>query len=302
MKKNTLTLTLVLVAGITLFSVATVAASSSNLGYEKFKDLMTTIEHTDQGEISASIKVTDNDATLLEADVRAIGGKESEEASGSVNMITADTNKSLDFYKTEDVLYVIDQNEEGYYAISGTEEDGNTSHGPRGRGDKDDSKDHSMTAIEEEIMDYIVGDLKDNFIVTENADKTVIDFAMENTEVPELVNLMVKAGSAADHRGMNDNKETWANDLPFMDGIDHDQMPDLVEGVKIEEVRIHMTLNSEDEVEAGDFTFVYSGKDAEGEFHEIVVEVSATIDSTFSIPEAMAIDAYDWNVIEHDAH
>lgn len=297
-KKSMLTLIAVLVAGLSLFTVATLAAGNADAGYEKFKEIMKDIDHAEEGKVNATVTVTDNGNELMSADIEAVGAKDSDTGSGETVFTVDGVEKSFEFYKSEDALYLIDRNEDAYYKVVDSGE--YDEYEDYEDYDRFDDKDHSMTAVEEELLDYFVGDLKDNFTVTENGDGTSISFAMEGAQVPEVLQLMVKAGSASEHRDMDRHDEEWAKDLPFMDGIDTDVMPDLVEDVKIDSMSIDITLDSASKVESFDMAIAVSGRDAAGVFHSVEVNVDSTFDDSVVTPEIIDVDAYDWEVIEHE--
>lgn len=297
MKRNTLTLIVALVLGLSLFTVATVAAGTTNEGYEKFKEYFKSYDKEDRehGAGTVTVTVVDNGETVVDAEGEFVGSKEDKEGSGTLNATIDGVEKSFEFYKTDDAMYVIDLLDGGNYELIGTDEYDEYDYDE----DRYDRKDHSMTAVEEEILDYIVGDLKDNFAATENADGSItFDFNMEREEVPTLVNLMVKAGSAAEHRSSDRDKQEHLDQFPFLDGIEADLMSDLVEDVQIEALSVSMTLDSEDQMNAMDFSISISGKEANGTYHDITVSVSAECDGEIVEVPVLDVDAYDWETIE----
>ncbi len=291
---------LVLVLGLSLFTVATVAASTTNVGYEKFKEAMKkadNFDHKEEGQVNAVVTVRDNGEVIFTADIDAVGNEATKEASGNVELTFDGVDKAFTFYKTDDTAYVLDKLDGGAYKI--IESDDYDDYDYDYEDHRYDGKDHSMTPVEEELLDYIVGDLKDNFEVTDQADgSTHYVFSMEGAEVPTLINLMVKAGSAAEHRDSDWKDEDHFADYPFMDGIDPDVMPDLVEDVRIEALTIEALVDANEEPEQVSFSITLAGREADGSEHVITVDVEATCDDSVTEVVEIDTDAYDWTVID----
>lgn len=295
MKKNTLMLTAVLVAGLSLFTVATVAAGTTNVGYEKIKDIMEEVEHSQSGSGAVEITITDNGTEIFAVDASGQLDESGEEAYGAAVIKSNDTTKELEVYKVDDAVYIIDNTDGGNYKMMHTDD-----YDDAYEGNYHQDKDRQMTAVEEELLDYMVGDLKDNFEVVTHSDASEsISFSMESSEVPTLVNLMLKAGTAVDHR-MSDRDGMDFTNYPFMSGIDHKDLPDLVEDIKIEALTMQSELDSDNEMTSFNMTLALSGKDVDGEYHEMVVEVATTRDPNEQEVKHLDVDAYDWEIVEQD--
>lgn len=291
-KRNTLTLVLVLVLGLTLFTAATVAAGSTTAGYETFKETMK--DFSDEEATGGNIKVTvdDNGDEIFSLVGEGVGTKDTEEFSADLTVSDGDLTKVLEVYGLEEAVYLIDVADGGYYTFDGEDEDFEHS-----RRDKDDDRD--MTATEEELLDWLVGDLKDNFIVEDLSDGgQSLSFTMEDSEVPTGLNLMLKAGAAADHR--SDDFED-SEDLPeFFEDFDFDSKPELVEDVQLDLLSINLILDSQGNATELDLKVSYSGKEADGTYHEVTVKVDGQFTYEDIQPETIDVEAYDWEVIKSD--
>ncbi len=295
MKKNTLAIILVLVLGISLFTAATVAASSTDVGYETFKETMELVQHENIGAGKLNFTITDNGQVVLNGQVDAVGNEADETFSGQVTLTSEDAEALLSFYGVDETVYVIDEANDGYFKIADDgmydDEDYDYDHY---------DNDHKMTQVEEELLDYFVGDLKDNFVVVENTDGSKdLSFSMKDSEVPTVLNLLAKAGSAAEHRNGDFDKDEYEEDMPFMKDFDHEELTDLTEDVQIDEVSFNLSVDPNYNVTSIDFKAVVSGKDVDGQYHQIAIAFSGDLDYSNTEVEAIDIDAYDWETIEH---
>ncbi len=295
MKRNALTIALVLVLGLTLFTAATVAASSTNVGYEAFKTTMEGISHEDATTGQVNVSVTDNGELVFNLTAEAVGSEHSDQFSALVNLSDGVMDKAFKLYGQEDAVYIVDLLDDGHYMMP-TSEEMKAHH--NGHGDTDD--DRKMTSVEEELLDYFVGDLKDNFVVKEAADGSkVLSFNMEANEVPTGLNLMIKAATSAEHRTEN-KRDDQMEKMPFLEGFDADASPDLTEDVQLDQVAFVVHVDADNMVTDFTTTFAISGKDDQGDYHEVVVNVLAEIGYEAVDPETIDAEAYDWELIEHD--
>ena len=293
-KRNTASLALAMVLGLSLFAAATVAASSTNVGYEGFKATMKEMDHEGATSGQVSVLVTDNGARVLEVNGQGFTNEAGEDFSGELSISDGQAVKDLLVYGQEDSVYVVDLLENGYYQML-VSEDMKDGHG---RGD-DDKEDHDMTAVEEELLDYFVGDLKENFLVVEADDgsKELI-FEMEGSEVPTGLNLLIKAASSVEHRS-DDYRDETSEEMPFMAGFDFEGKTELTEDIQIEDVMVKINVDDKQQLESMTSMVTFSGKDGQGVDHEISIQTQ--VDLAYDLVEVQSIDveAFDWEVVEH---
>lgn len=292
LKRNTLTLVLVLVLGLTLFTAATVAASSANVGYEAFKETLEEMDHEEATWGQVTVVVTDNGENVLELKAEGVGHSEHEDFSADVSLSDGQEIKELEIYGQEDKIYIIDLLEEDYYQMLVSDEmkDGHRDH------DKDN---HDMTAIEEELLDYFVGDLKENFVVVEaNDGSKELIFEMTGSEVPTGLNLLIKAATSAEHRTEN-QREDHMEKMPFMSEFDFEGKTELTDDVQLEDVTVKFNVNEQQQFTDMMSRVVFSGKDDKGSEHEIIIQTKVTLG--YDEVSVTSIDAglYDWEVIDH---
>jgi len=122
---------------------------------------------------------------------------------------------------------------------------------------------------------------------------------MKDSEVPTVLNLMVKAGSAAEHRSDDFDKDEFEHDMPFMADFDYEDLTDLTEDVQIDELSFNISVDSKNNVTSIAFKAVVSGKDVNGDYHQISIAFDGELDYSDTAVEAIDIDAYEWETIEN---
>lgn len=135
-----------------------------------------------------------------------------------------------------------------------------------------------MTPQQEALLDFIVGDLKDNFSMTTLKDgNKVISFNAKEEDIPVPVRLLISA-AASTHQPKENKMDKFQmplkKNIPLFDGMEeaHKVMPKLKEDVKILEINVDLTVDNNDQIIGNAFVFKVEGKDAEGVNHEVTVK------------------------------
>ena len=185
MKKRTLTIVAVL-AAISMLSFAVFAGNDTYEGYERFKELLRNEQNTvDYGQGSGSVTIIDNGEEVLTVSGEFAGNHETEEGYGHILIQSDEVDKSLEFYGQDQTMYVVDGND----VYTGTNDEEYEHRGRRDFENKDE-----FDAKSEAVLDFFMGDLKDDFTV----DGENIVFELTKEEMPALLNLMTSDDS--DHR------------------------------------------------------------------------------------------------------
>ncbi|MHB8125002.1 MAG: hypothetical protein ACYDEJ_05040 [Desulfitobacteriaceae bacterium] len=110
----------------------------------------------------------------------------------------------------------------------------------------------------EKIADALVGSLKDHVVVTENPDGSkLLSGSLTEVQIPPLVNAVASFQS----KGMfNGNHQS-------------DQMPHLIQDIFVKEVNGSALLNKDGIMESILGTVVITGKDEQGQVHNLSIEV-----------------------------
>lgn len=279
MKRKTMMITAALTAVLVLALVA-FAGAPLNPGYEAFKDVMRNQQSDfEKGAAVGTLTITDNGVEVINLAGQMVGDHANETMSGDLQIITSTLNKQLSVYGVEDVFTILDvENNDVYIA---THEEG-TRHGKM----KDRERDtyESMTAKEEAIMDYFVGDLARAFKLVGDTDgSTDIRFELKKSEMPTLVNLLMSAHSDKDF----DQTEKFQHDTDMiayplfneLKGL-HVDMTELVSDVVVEEIQVTFDLNTQNQLVGLTLNATFSGLDANGQNHVITLAGQVAFDAT----------------------
>lgn len=279
MKNKKLIMTVSLVVAFAVLAVTAFAAQPANQGYEAFKEVMKNHKDVEfeNGTVTGTLQVTDNGETVFEMSGVLKGTKEEKQISGNVSITANDLNKSLEFYGLEEVMYIFDNEAGEYYQANKTKYE-NFDEDFRRHG----IKDHEMNPEGEALMDFIMGNLKDDFTQTVNTDgSSTIEFELTKDEIPVPLNLLVSAASKNHDRveRMEENTEIDLAQYPlFNDFKDMKvEIPGIIDEVELEYLNMSIELNESEEVVGMLFELAYSGKDETGTFHEIAVQGSVEL-------------------------
>lgn len=279
MKNKKLLITVSLVVAFTVLAGTAFAAQPVNQGYEAFKDVMKNhkdIDHTN-GTMTGSLQVTDNGEKVFEISGVVKGSKEDKQVSGDVSIIANKLSKSIEFYGLEETMYIFDNEAGEYYQANKPQSEDFDEDSFR-----QEKRDQEMTVEQEALMDFLMGNLKDDFKQTVNSDgSSTIQFELTKDEIPVPLNLLVSAAS-----NKHDNVEKMErfdemglsqyplfNDLKDMKV----EMPKVTDEVAIEYINVNIKLNENEEVVGMAFDLTVSGKDEAGEFHEVSLQGSFEI-------------------------
>lgn len=277
MKRKPTLIILSLVAAFSLLAVTAFASAPDYAGYEAFKTLAQTHEDKDFDEeqnatLTGSITVKDNGVTLLDldADIKADGPNEA--FNGTFSIEADGTNKDIEVFGVSETLYVFDEANNEFYQVEKSDDyddyDMDEDFSRRSRGDKEE-----MSAAQEELLDFVMGELKDDFDLVNNADGSeTIKFELTKDEMPMLLNLMF---SAMDHdKGdFNENHEELDAEtlakyplLSDLKDIEVD-MPEITENMELDYLKFAITTDANDEFQAVEFSVIITGDDEFGVSH-----------------------------------
>ena len=322
MKKRTLGMVIALVAAFSLLTVTAFASAPTYEGYEAFKELAKNhedqeIEH-ENATVKGSLKVIDNGETVLDL-VTTLKVEGEEVGSGSVTLTANGVSKELNVFAQDEKVYIFDELEQTYYVA-----DKDAMEASDVEYDYEDyeefergTRHEEMTSAQEELMDFIMGDLKDDFEVDHNADGSqTITFELTKEEIPMLLNLAVSAADGHDRRA--DEYDEYSPDAtllakyPILNdfvGMENNT-PEITDNVELEYMKVTVTTDDENFGKVA-FDFIVSGDDEVGEAHTIQVqgefEVSEIGTTSADTPELdgkelIEIDPADFEELQDDEY
>jgi hypothetical protein len=275
---------IVVLAAVTLFTATAIASASTynNGGYEALKEIMKSsheTEHFSNASFDGTFQMMDNGKVIAEMTGEVKGNQEGKEASGNVQLKLMGKEQDLSFYKNGEASYMVDQTNAKYYQLINMTQDTDKKHKAINR--EEGMGEQHMGKTGEAFMDYLMGDLKSQFELTQNTDGTKsITVDLDENEIPVPMNLLV--GIAAENKGdcrnsdlengMNSaQKELMMEKMPFFKEFSEleKDMPKLKQDVKLTGLILKLNVDENNQVQSFDVKFDTTGKDTNGEYHEI---------------------------------
>jgi hypothetical protein len=301
MKKKRIYLGIVAAVAISVLTITAFAANSSYEGYDKFKSLIKTqkdySEYKD-GTITGKVQVIDNGETIADITGTMNGNFEDKEMNGEVVLAINDLEKTLELFKMDDMFYISDVENNDVYVKENTNE---YDHDDFRREEK-----HSFTESQEALVDFVMNDLKDDFVLVSNEDGSKnISFELTKDEVPVGVNLLASAASSKrldnkdGHFENSMEEELNIDDYPLFKELSEAKIDhaNIVENMEIDYVKITVDADENDMLQAFTVSLTVSGNDEDGEFHELTINAELEI-SNVNTATIAAVDLDGKNIIE----
>lgn len=289
-------------AAVTLFTATAFAYTPNTEGYNAFKEVLkaNSSNTLESATINGNFAVTVDGKPVLIADGQTkVADAENGHLMSSdfdFNFMGIERSGSL-YGNGEDSVYVIDRTHGLHYQVIKSEEDDGWKH--RGRHDKDEVRNHSMSKAEEVLLDFLVGDLKKNFSVTNHADGSkTITADIDEKDIPLPIRLLMDVAESNDRMERQHEQEApehWERikELPFFQGFSdinfEEQLPELTEDFTIEHVTLQFTVDANNELQNVKGELEVSGKDKAGVAHTVEIEGAGDISGA----NVTTPDAYD---------
>lgn len=316
MKKKSLGMIIALVVAFSLLAVTAYASTPTYEGYEAFKALAKNVEdkHEDKSfnqenaTVTGDFTVIDNGVKLvhMETELKSQG---EDNASGTVKFTHEGVTKELNVYAEDENVYIFDVLEDIYYLA-----DREAMKAQHEGSDYEDQYKHEysrefsgddMTNAQEELLDFLVGDLKDDFELHQNLDGSeTIYFELTKEEIPMLLNLVVSAASGQEKRA--DEYEEFSPDAALLEKYPilndfvnmEDMSPEIVENTELEYVQLALTTR-DDEFVAFSFDFSLTGDDEVGTQHNVQIKGAVQVSEIgTTIADKVNLDGKDIIEIE----
>ncbi|WP_027086894.1 hypothetical protein [Cohnella panacarvi] len=291
-------------AAVTLFTATAFAYTPNTEGYNAFKEVLKANQLSgkafDSATMNGNFTVTVDGKSLLDANgtTKVAEGEDGHVMSSDFDFTLMGVERSGSLYSSgEDSVYMVDRTHGLDYQVIDSDEKNEWKH--RERSHKDDSRGHSMNKAEEVLLDFLVGDLKNNFSVTNHADGSkTITADIDEKDIPLPIRLLMDVAESNDRTERKHEKEApehWERikELPFFQGLKdinfEEQLPKLTEDFAIEHVTLQFTVNADNELQNVQGELEVSGKDEAGVAHTVEIEGAGDIGGI----NATTPDAYD---------
>ncbi|PZD97279.1 hypothetical protein DNH61_02675 [Paenibacillus sambharensis] len=287
MKKKTKVLMIgAAVAAVSMFTVTAFASTTNTEGYKAFKEVLKANQMSEQvlesATLNGSFTVKVDGDTVLEADgtakVKEAGDQQGVSSDFDFNLMGIERSGSV-YSSGDDKLYLVDQTHGLHYQVVNLDDE----HAGRyhEQPEDGDAEHRPMNKAEEALLDYLVGDLKDDFSVVNHADGSkTITFDVSKEEVPLTVRLLMDVASAA---GKGEHQHPTATevpaelelmkDIPFFQDFEglnlEEQLPELTKDTAIEHVRLQLMVDADNRMQGVKGELEVSGKDEEGVTHRV---------------------------------
>lgn len=307
------------VAAVSMFAVTAFASTPDLEGYKAFKEVLKANQIAEQtiesGTVNGNFSIQLDGKTLVEADgtakVKDAGGKYS--ASTDFDLSLPGIKRSGSMYSSNgDTAYFVDQTHGLHYQIINLDHEHDGKHG--NRPEPKNAENRPINKSEEALLDFMVGDLSDDFSVASHTDGSkTITLDVSKEEVPTTVRLLMDVASAGgagkpEHASEMPAELEGLMQLPFFQGFDtldlEGQLPELTKDVAIEHVRLQMTVDTDNKLQGVQGEFEVSGKDEAGIAHRVTLEgagdisgVNATTPDVYN-PAGHSAEIIDADVFE----
>lgn len=291
MKKRTPILILAVVLAFSLLTLTAFADAPSYEGYEAFKSLMQNKSNLEQdvknGSLVGSVTLQENNQVLITMGGTLKADADLKAGNADVSIQAGEINRNLNVFFNDDVVYVFDELAKEYYSVTKTDDMKSEYYDEDGYSSENDVyTNHSgkMTSAQEELMDFLVGELKDDFEVTYNSDESqTISFELTNSEMPMLLNLLVSAGNSMEKDEFEATTDNVTNEklsiyplFKELSTIDA-SIPVIEDNLKLNIVKFSLTVDGNQDFRELAFSLNVSGDDISGANH------TQQVDGKFSL-------------------
>ncbi|MBC7958828.1 MAG: hypothetical protein H7X94_03075 [Vallitaleaceae bacterium] len=314
MKNKKVRMGVLVLAAVTVFTATAFASTSTynNGGYEALKQIMKNSEetkHLSSTSFNGTFQMSDNGKVIAEVTGDVKENLEGKEASGNVQIKLMGKEQDLSFFKSGEESYLVDKTNAKYYQLVNMTKDTDEKHKAINR--EEAMGEQHMGKTGEALMDYLMGDLKSQFELTQNADGTKsITVDLNENEIPVPMNLLVGIAAENDSNSSNMDyedgmdlakKELLMGKMPFLKEFYElgKDMPKLKQDVKLTGISLKLNVDENDKIKSFDVKISTTGKDANGTYHEVSFSGSSFINDINSIsvdtfsPDGKSIETID---------
>jgi endonuclease YncB( thermonuclease family) len=274
--KKIKTIMVTALTGCMLLSVTVIASASGASGYETYKSAAKNIAVTSNATFSTSFEVKDNGNTDISGN--SVEKLEGTNNSSITNIKIGDTTKETETSRIAGKSIMKDG--ENYYSRT------SNCNVKTDKVEKKFDNSSSKAKLGEMILDTLVGDIKNQFVV----DGDTISVKLEGAQIPELAKLAISAATEDVNNKKSDNKGVVGKD-GLKDALKN--IPKL-KNVDIKSLSLTAKVNGSTLTD-NSFKIVITGDDENGVLHEFEVSANTTITDVNST-KADSIDTTGKNV------
>lgn len=246
-------------------------------GYETFKSAVKQTATVHNVTRQVNVTLQDNGAQLLNVKSTIKSSGENHAGSAEVTVNNGTDEQSIHFYNQEGKQIIKTGDSDVYKVLEG-----------KGMGGKfkdyegaGHTPDPQVVSELENVVDALVGNLK-NDVTMDEAPGNVkeIHFKLSGSQISPVVNTI---GSLAIKHGAMENSQRPLPSKADTLGIDvttlKNSLPQLTSDIKMDEVEINASVDSDNHITNQTAQIHISGKDAQGTAHNVVLSVDMTLSS-----------------------
>ncbi|MDA8235725.1 MAG: hypothetical protein M0Z31_13175 [Clostridia bacterium] len=255
-------LTVAVISGV-LMAGSALQALAGTSGYETYKSALKNTKAAQS--LTSQVKVTlqDNGNTILSADSVTKKDLAKDAASNTVSINSDGKSATFEMFQQDDQMVMKRSGEDVYYQV---EKGG---HKQR----KAKAHDEELHKDMENVIDALTQNLQNQITIQEGEKGTKkIDLQLTGTEIPLAVNavgsMLVKHVPQA-HEKAQDMPKPFAGIKP--------ELPRLKDAIQVKEIRLSAEVSADNYIEEHTATIVVSGKDAQGNAHDLTFNLEADL-------------------------
>jgi len=284
MKKKVMMIGAGLTVGSALVITSAFAGIGGSQGYETYKDAIKATADVTNATQHVNVTLTDNGTELLQVNAKLKHDEAADSASGTITIRTASGEAdTLDFFAQNGRHILKSSDSETYRLIEHADDD--EWHG-RSKHEFDADEQQEMSDAAERVIDALVGNLKNNFVLNQHADGgSTVSVTLSGAQIPAAANaigsLLVKEAMNSEHEALEPEDMQGLQDVQHMLGVDFERlaasMPKLTDDVNIDRVGLTAEVDANDYIDTHGVSFTISGKDAAGQAHTVVLQANVEV-------------------------
>lgn len=254
-------------AGFTLGSALLVTSAFAGIGdapgYDAYKTAIKTTMAAQSLSEKVALTVQDNGKTVLNVNSSTKTDKANRTASAD---ITVQDGTHVSVYRQDGQEIVKTSASEVYTVYGGGKNEKKSAH--REQGDKADG---IMSTEAENVVDALVGNLKNYVTLNEQSDGTKsIGFQLKDNQIPAAANAV---GSFFIKQAVNGRHEGKADNSPLASELQQvrSSMPKLTQNIQVSEADLQAVVDAQNHITKQTVEVTVSGLDAQGVSHQVVV-------------------------------
>jgi hypothetical protein len=252
--------------GTMMMITSAYAGIGDSSGYNAYKTAVKTTMDIQNVTRNIDVSVVDNGAALLNVNSTMKSAGTEEPGSINVDVKGGSTAQTIQYYNQDGKRIVKTSGSDVYQIVD-------TKNGQDHANHQEGQSDAAMKQEMENVVDALVGNLKDYVSVNEANGVKDINFQLTGSQIPTVVNTI---GSVFVKQGASDRLHTpkASETLGVNVASIKDSLPKLTQDIKIESVSMNANVDADNHITTQAAQLQISGKDAQGTAHDVVVKVN----------------------------